>query len=148
MPKFFVKPTSLRPDYRLVLTFLWGDDRDCNTDGNSRNPASRDWTELYCRNRRSPTEVFGVLPTSLQPLVLEVESSHEWLAARVAYFLAVEAGGFVADAPNGVYAVPDALSSKVGEFDLAAAKERVRRSVFQGATLEDPYPNLRRREGG
>jgi hypothetical protein len=40
------------------------------------------------------------------------------------------------------------LISKVGEFDLEAAKERVRQSVFQGATLEDPYPNLRRRRGG
>jgi hypothetical protein len=145
---FFVKPTSLRPDYRLVLTFLWGDDRDCDTDGNSRNPASREWTELYCRNREKPAEVFDVSPVNQEPLVLEVESPHEWLAARVGYFLAVESAGLVADKPDGHYAGPDVLISKVGEFDLEAAKERVRQSMFQSATLEDPYPNLRRRRGG
>jgi hypothetical protein len=148
MPKFFVKPTSLRPDFRLVLTFLWDDDRDCDTDGNSRNPASREWTELYCRNRDTPTEIFDVSPVSSEPLVLEVESPHEWLAARVAYYLAVETVGLVADKPDGRYTEPDLLTSKVGDFDLEAAKERVRRSVFRGATLEDPYPNLRRRGGG
>lgn len=147
MPKFLVKPTTLRPDFRLVLTFLWSDDRNCDTDGNSRNPASREWSELYCRNRENPTEVFDVSPVSPEPLVLEVESPHEWLAARVAYFLAVESVGLVADKPGGLYTGPDVLISKVGEFDIEAAKERVRQSVFQGATVEDPYPNLRRRGG-
>jgi hypothetical protein len=80
--------------------------------------------------------------------VLEVESPHEWLAARVACFLAVESVGLVADKPNGLYTAPDALTSKVGAFDFEAAKDRVRRSMFQGATLEDPYPNLRRQCGG
>jgi hypothetical protein len=148
MPRFLVKPMNLRPDFRLVLTFLWGDDRTCDTEGNSRNPASREWTELYCRNRESPEEVFDISRFSPEPLVLEVESPHEWLAARVAYFLGVESVGVVADKPDGLYTGPDVLISKMGEFDLEAAKERVRRSVFQGATLEDPYPNLRKRRGG
>jgi hypothetical protein len=145
---FYVKHTSFRPDFRLVLTFLWGDDRNCDTDGNSRNPASREWTELYCRNRENPAEVFDVSPVTKEPLVLEVESPHKWLAARVAYFLAVESAGFVADTPDGPYTAPEELISKVGDFDVAAAKGRVDQSVFQGSTLEDPYPNLRRRRGG
>jgi hypothetical protein len=146
--RFFVKPTSLRPDYRLVLTFLWDDDRNCDTDGNSRNPASREWTELYCCNRENAAEVFDVSPLNQEPLVLEVESPYEWVAARVAYFLAVESAGLVADKPDGHYGGPDMLISKLGEFDIEAGKERVRQSVFRGATLEDPYPNLRRRRGG
>jgi hypothetical protein len=148
MPTLFVNPSTLRPDFRLVLTFLWGDRRNCDTEGNSRNPASREWTELYCRNRENPTEVFDVSPSNPDPLVLAVESPHEWLAARVAYFLAVESVGLVADKADGLYASPDVVISKMGEFDLEAAKERVRRSAFQGATLENPYPNLRKRGGG
>jgi hypothetical protein len=142
---FFVKPRSLRPDFRLVLTFLWGDRRNCDTDGNSHNPASREWTELYCRNRGNPTEVFDVSPRSQEPLLLQVQSPHEWLAARVAYFLAVESGGEIAEQPESTYLAPPTLAARMGEFDLEAAKERVRRSPFQKATLDDPYPNLRER---
>ena len=142
---FFVTTPNPRPDFRLVLTFLWSDDRDCDTDGNSSSPASREWTELYCRNRENPTEVFDVSPVSPEPLVLLIESPHEWLAARVACFLAMECVGSVADKPDGVYSGPGELISKVGEFDLEAAYERVRQSAFRDATLEDPYPNIRRR---
>jgi hypothetical protein len=145
---FFLRTPNPRPDFRLVLTFLWSDNRDCDTEGNSRNPASREWTELYCRNRETPAEVFDVSPVNAEPLVLVVESPHGWLAARIAYFLAVESVGSVADKPDGVYTGPHVLTSKMGDFDLEAANERVRQSVFQGATLEDPYPNLRRRRGG
>lgn len=145
---FFVKPTSLRPEFGLVLTFLWYDDCNCDTDGDSWTPASRDWTELYCCNRENEAEVFSVSPVDQESLVLAVESPHEWLAARVAYFLAVESAGLVADKPDGHYAAPDKLISKVGEFNIEAGKERVRKSVFRGATLEDPYANVRRQRGG
>src|SRR5215213_5989549 len=104
----FVKPTSLRPDFRLVLTFLWGDRCNCDTAGNSHNPASRDWTALYCRNREDTREVFDVAPRTDKPLVLEVESPDERLAARVAYFLAVESAGLVADRAEGPYVSADA----------------------------------------
>jgi hypothetical protein len=145
MAVFFAKPTGVRPDFRLVLTFLWGDLRNCDTDGNSHNPASREWTELYCRNRDTPTEVFYVSPCSQDPLLLQIESSHEWLAARVAYFLAVESCGLIAEQTDGPLRAPETVAPRMGEFDLEAAKERVRRSHYQGATLDDPYPNLRRR---
>ena len=46
MPRFFVQPEGPRPDFRLVITFLGGDSHNVDTDGNSHNPASRDWTCL------------------------------------------------------------------------------------------------------
>ena len=143
MAKFFVQTTSLRPDFRLVITFLWGDYHNCNTDGDSNNPASRDWTEFYCRNRENSVEAFDVSPIHKEPLLLQVESHHAWLAARVAYFLSVESAGVIAEHQEGPFAAPEALVSQMGDFDLAAAMQRVRRSPFQKATRDNPYPNLR-----
>jgi hypothetical protein len=146
MPVFFIKPMDGRPDFRLVLTFIWGDQCNCDTDGNSFNPASREWTELYSHNREIPTEVFDVSLYSQEPLLLQVESPHEWLAARVAYFLAVESQGLISEQPNDTFGSPESIRARMGEFDLEAAKERVRQSHFQGATVDDPYPNLRKRK--
>ncbi len=67
MPVFYVMPLNDRPDYRLVLTFIWSDQRNCDTAGNSSNPASHEWTELYCRNRENEPEVFDVSSLGWEP---------------------------------------------------------------------------------
>lgn len=142
MTRLYVNAAGLRPDFRLVLAFVWGND-DCDTDGNSDNPASREWTELYAKNRIRPSELFDVVPTSVDPLVLEVESRQEWLAAAVAYLLAASAGGGVSESAAGPFEPGETLLSRVGELDVATAWERYWASPFQRATLDDPYPNLR-----
>ena len=73
MVKMFARVAGPRPDFRLVLAFLWGD-ADIDTDGNSHNPANREWTELYAQNRSRRGEMFNVSPASADPLVLQVES--------------------------------------------------------------------------
>jgi hypothetical protein len=46
MAKLDVRVAGPRPDFRLVLAFVWGD-AETDTEGNSRNAASREWTELW-----------------------------------------------------------------------------------------------------
>jgi len=88
-------PGRSSPDYRLVHAFVWGEDANCDTDGKSHNPASREWTQLYAQNRALPAEVFEIRPYSTDTLVLEVASDSEWLAAAVAFLLAVTTGGTI-----------------------------------------------------
>lgn len=142
MTRIDVHHNGPRPDCRLVLAFLWGG-ASCDTDGDSHNPADREWTQLYARHRDRPAEVFDVLPVSTEPLVLKVESPHDWLAARVAYLLAASTGGRVAAGPAGPWEPADSMLSRVGSFDVDAAWKRFHNSPFQHATLDDPYPNLR-----
>ncbi len=137
MAVFFVKPTGSRPDFRLVIAFLWGDSCNCDTDGNSVPVTSREWTELYCQNRDNYAEVFDVSPSSERPLVLEISSPHEWLAARVAYFLAIGTKGGVSDWPEGPFVLTKALESRIGDFDLVAALNRVRQSRFFVTDFEE-----------
>jgi hypothetical protein len=72
-----------RPACRVALAFVWGD-ADCDTDGNSHNPASRVRTELDAPNRGRTDEAFSNIPASVEPLVLQVKSEHEWLDGAVA----------------------------------------------------------------
>src|SRR5215213_7425264 len=101
MAQFFIRPRGPRPDFRLVITFLWGDFHNVDTDGNSHNPASHDWTELYCTNREAARERVDVFPAQDDPLTLRVRSEVPELAARVAYFLAAETNSMVAESDGG-----------------------------------------------
>jgi len=83
----FIQPSGLRPDCRLLFPFIFGDDApNVDTDGDSHNPASQEWTEFYCQNREKQEEIFDIAPVLDNPLVLKIFSEIQELAARVAYF--------------------------------------------------------------
>jgi len=140
MTDFFIQPQTLRPDFRLVIAFLGGDSVNVDTEGNADNPASREWTELYGANREHPQEAFDVQPVAVRPLALRVGSNLSELAARVAYFLAIETKSLVAPSAAGAWHDPSWLDDKVGAFDLAEATERAASSRWRQATLDSPYP--------
>jgi hypothetical protein len=139
-----VKPGGPRPDFRLVVSFLWSDIHDVDSEGNSVSPASKDWTELYLANREIPSEVVDVYPLQLTPLILAVASESATLASRTAYFLARETHGEIAER-EGQYGPYEALRPRLGDdFDLDAALRRADASVWRKATIENPYSNLQR----
>jgi hypothetical protein len=145
MVALFVTAPSERPDYRLVIAFLWHDGQNVDTEGNSDNPASRTWTELYIKNREHAGEVVDVSQHQCSPLVLRVESEQEHLVARVALFLATHCRGVVATDPAGDFLPADTLLSSVGaDFDSPAAFRRVAASPFAHSSLDNPFPNLDR----
>lgn len=133
MVKLYVRAARPYPDFRLVLAFVWGDDVDTDTDGDSRPVDSREWTELYAQNRGRKDEVFNVLPENIEPLVLRVQSEHEWLAAAVAHLLAEFTGGGVSILPAGPFESAESVLARVGAFDVPAAWERFRNSRYQSA---------------
>ncbi len=141
MNTLYVRPGGDRPDFRIVLTFLWSEDRDLDTDGDSDNPASRSWTELYAQDRRTPEETVDCSPVSKAPLILKIESEKEYLAARLAWFLTSETDGTVSTTLDGPYQSAETIKDKLGEeFDLSAAVERARACRYNKATLDNPYP--------
>ncbi|MDO1451958.1 hypothetical protein Q0590_37160 [Rhodocytophaga aerolata] len=133
-----------RPDFRLVESFLWSDFHNTDTDGNSYNPASRDWTELYIASRENKDEVIDINPINNNPLILEIKASNEILGNRVAYFLAKETLGQVIYKEETDLTDADFLLDKLGSnFNLQEALERAERSIWRKSTLENPYPNLK-----
>ena len=143
--RLFVRPAGPRPDFRLVITFLWSEMHNVDSEGDSHSPASRNWTWLYLQDRAQLKSIVEVHPLELDPLVLAIDSEQIALAARVALFLARETAGEVAAQP-GVFSSPDSLIPLLGvDFDLAEALRRADQSVWRSATEENPYPNLSKR---
>ncbi len=141
--KIYVSAPAERPDFRLVIAFLWHDGQNVDTDGDSHNPASRNWTELYLCNRENSAEMVDISPAQQTPLILEVESELEVLAARTAYFLACQTRGQVFTALGESGQSPNCLLELMGEFQVEGAMRRVEKSPFTRATIKNPYPNLR-----
>jgi hypothetical protein len=139
----YVTTPGERPDFRLVQAFLWGDERNVDSEGNAASPASRTWTELTLQLRESPSEWVDIAEYKLHPLTLKVCSENRHIAARTAYLLAKHTGGKVSVTASGLYEQPEVLLSDMGiDFDLQGAFARFHNSPFFKSTLENPYPNL------
>lgn len=148
MPTIFVNAESDRPDFRQVYAFLYSAYHDVDTDGDSFNPASRTWTRLWICNRENNAEWIRIFPHSKSPLILAIESDLEFLAARVAYYLATYMGSGFSMASEGPFDKPMLLSKLMGNrFDSAAGVQRAAQSPFAQSTLDNPYPNLNQNEG-
>ena len=140
----YVLVPNERPDYRLVSTFLWSEEMNINTDGDSYNPASRVWTQLYIANRQNSEEEVDIYPAQAEPLILRVCSRLEYLAVRAAYFLAHYTKGEVSALIDKDFADPTTLKSKVGaEFSIEDALRRTENSRYANTTLDNPYPWLK-----
>jgi len=141
--RFYIRPNGPRPEFRVVKAFLWSDAQNVSSDGDSYNPASREWTYLFLHNRDNAAEMVMVdKVVSEAALVFEIKSSCEYMAARCAYFLAVQTNSNVAETLIGSASNPDGLVEKMGAgFGPDAAMRRAEQSPFSRSTLENPYPN-------
>lgn len=145
---FYIQPNGPRPDFRLLKAFLWHEGQNVDSDGDSHNPASRDWTYLFLCNRDDESEYVMIDKVFTEgvphnPLTLEVKSKCDYLAARCAYFLAVSTQSDVSEGKSQATFSPTALIERMGtEFNVAAAMQRVEDSPFSRSTMENPYPNL------
>lgn len=142
--KYFVRVNKERPDYRRIKSFLWNDLQNVNSDGNSHNPASREWTELTLANRESPYERVDINPVQKEPLILKVESIRCDIAARTAYLLAKETNGEVAVELEEKFGDYEFLKQEIGDFDLQKALQRFENSMYSDSTIENPYPFLKK----
>ena len=139
--KFQLSNLGERPDFRIVITFLWSECHNVDSDGDADNPASRSWTRLYCRDRSSPFASFVIGPIATDPLVLGLESEDPNIAARVALFLHRETGCDVR--LDGKLVEAGELIERCGkDFDLDEAFSRSSNSVWRKSSLDNPYPNL------
>src|SRR5687768_6834014 len=89
-----------RPDFRIFSVFLWGDNHNFDSDGDSYNPASRTWTCLYMASRELSGQYLKINLVSEQPLIFDVISPDQNIANRVAIFLAIETNGRIISPDN------------------------------------------------
>lgn len=144
--KLYLKLLKERPDFRLIITWLWKDFHNVDTDGNASNPASKVWTELYVQNRENKEEIIQVYPISENPLILQISASQEQLVYRVTYFLSLASEGEISLNEELTQLIDkEFLLEGIKDFNIKESLERVKNSIWQKATLENPYPNLKNR---
>ena len=130
MITYFIKPKRRRPDFRVLLSFLWRDVDNVDAWGDI-SAASGYWTDLDCFHKMRPEEEFSVFPVKFSPLILCVESETEEMTSRVTYFLAKQTHCGYFETEFGWYRQPEALICRFGwDFDLDEAYDRVKASPW------------------
>ena len=141
--EYFVSEVGTRPDFRLVITVLFGPDVDAvDSDGDAHHPASREWTDLYCYSRVVKSRWSEIEPDSRDPLVLAIRSDSPDLAALAALFMSDETNGKVTlDRESSKPVDRDTLIEACATLEPLDRLEASKESVWRRATLDNPYPN-------
>jgi hypothetical protein len=139
--KIDVIVNSNLPDYRLFIDFIWGSGHNVDSEGDSYNPASRNWTELYMSSRVKKGESFTIEQNKDNSLIYLISSYNEYVAKRAAYLLAKETSQKIC--VDEVEYKLDFLEDKLGQdFNLLDALKRADASIWRKSSLENPYSNL------
>lgn len=127
-----------RPDFRVFIDLLYGENRNVDTDGDSIPVNSRTWTYLYVADRESDDPFVEIAAIAEDPEVFLVESKSERLEELAALYLFVYCGVEVSTdfAPLG-YEKIRALKTK-----YAVELERAGAALWHRSSNENPYPNL------
>jgi hypothetical protein len=143
--KIKVKINAERPDFRVFSAYFFGNDcHNYDSEGNSYEPYSRTWTELYMCCRANSDLQFNIDDIDQEPLIFEVSAKTVEIVHIVAYFLAKETKGEILDEKNHVIPL-ESLLSKMGNFDLSTRLKLAENSIWRKSSVENPYPNLENR---
>jgi hypothetical protein len=90
--KLYLLSPGERPPFGELAEHLWPG-CDFDSDGNSLEPQSTNWTELTLQLRPRYSERVDVDPVSESPLILAIRSATPTLAMSAAAFLQLKSGG-------------------------------------------------------
>jgi len=139
----FLKVNSDRPDFRVIGDFIWGEHHSIDSDGDSYNPATRKWTELYIGSREIENEYIEIIPLTTEPLILQIQSPNPETAIQVTLFLSEETKGIIFMDEELATSMPfDDLAQRTDFTKYQLRRERANSSIWRQSTLDNPYPNL------
>ena len=85
----YISPKLDRPKYYLVAEHLWGNTNEIDSDGDSKTPDDKNWTELTLINRSNQNQRIDIDPVHTNPLILKIVGP-ESLVVKAANYLATE----------------------------------------------------------
>ncbi|MNJ91827.1 hypothetical protein D3C87_94820 [compost metagenome] len=139
--KINVTVNSDRPDFRVFGTFLFGEEmHNYESEGDSQEVYSRDWTELYMSSREIDW-CFSIDKITDDPLTFEVSSKQQHTMYAIAYFLARETYGEVIEKDGSILLLSDVVKL-TGNFQLNKHLAIADQSIWRTTSEENPYPHL------
>lgn len=133
-----VKINKHRPDFRVFIDLLYGNDRSVDTEGDSVPVNSRTWTYLYISDRESGDPSIELGASEHAPEVFEVVSESSQLEELTALYLYLSCGSSIASGERVL------TETEVGRLRnvYASQLQRADKSIWHRSSNETPYPNL------
>lgn len=75
------------PPYYKIADFLWGSEANIDSDGDSRNPDSTNWTELTLILRNDEAQRIDIDPIEGEPGLFLLKAATSHLAEKTIRFL-------------------------------------------------------------
>jgi hypothetical protein len=134
-----VHVTGERPDFRVFIDLLYGQIHNVDTEGNSNPVNSRNWTDLYIKDREGSDPAVEIIVSLDNLNLFEIDSKDSKLEEIVSIYLFEYCGCSILY--NNI--VLSAQEIKNLKIKYSAALDRARFSVWHNSSDENPYPNFR-----
>ncbi|KCZ53182.1 hypothetical protein HY29_17600 [Hyphomonas beringensis] len=138
MTELVVTVDKPRPDFRVFVDLMYGPDRNVDTEGDAINVWSRDWRELYIRDREHDTPRVEIYAAPEQPLKFAVISDDAELAELVALYLYLSCGAVI-ERNGHAFSAEEILRLKKKYTDEVT---RAANSIWHQSGIDNPFPNL------
>ena len=132
----FIEIDRERPDFRVFIDLLYGQNRNVDTEGDSDPVYSRSWTYLYIADRESDDPPIEIFAKDGQPSVFAVESESERLEELAALYLFLTSGKSISSGAIASIDVPELKNKYRLELHRAA------NAVWHKSSSALPYPGL------
>jgi hypothetical protein len=125
-----------RPDFRVFIDLLYGENRNVDTEGDSDPVYSRSWTYLYIADRESDDPSIEIFVRNGQPSSFAVESESGRLEELAALYLFLTSGKSISDVTSKSIDVSELRTKYSLELHRAA------NAVWHKSSSDLPYPGL------
>jgi hypothetical protein len=126
-----------RPDFRVFLDLLYGRIQNVDTEGNSNPVNSRNWTDLYIKDREGSDPSVEIIVSLENSNLFEIDSKASKLEEIVSIYL-FEYCGCIIFRENRMLNAQEIENLKI---KYSAALNRARFSTWHNSTHDNPYPN-------
>ena len=133
-----VKIENERPDFRVFIDLLYGQNKNIDSDGDSNPVYSRNWTELYVKKRDNISSSIEIFANCEKPEFFEVNSDDDELEEIVALYLYEYCGNSIEK--NSQILSLEVIDNLKNKFRINL--QRARESIWHESDKNNPYPNL------
>ncbi|WP_321489126.1 hypothetical protein [uncultured Hyphomonas sp.] len=127
-----------RPDFRVFIDLVYGPGRDVDTDGDANEVWSRNWRELYIRDRENDVSGVEIYAAPEPSPKFGVTSDDAELRELAALYLYMFCGALIERDGQ------DLSTDEISHLKLkhAGALARAANSVWHQSGIDNPFPNL------
>ena len=139
---FTVRVNKPRPDFRVFIDLLYGHDHNVDIDGDSFRPESREWRQLYIKDRESDEPSVEILALSKcsqnDQLEFEIISESERLEELSAIYLYKYCGQFISKSHTPLN--DEEINFLINQYSINI--NVANSSLWHQSSESNPYPNI------